>query len=151
MFEQRGLIVTVKCPTQIGVHQHHVATDRKDPARRPPCLPQIRLQQRGLTLMSHHPHAILNLVSGAGSQREQQWIGFDGQTTQIDDADYSARYRVTDRRPRARETEPHRDVVLTATDECGPPSLQRGANAVGARRLFSQAVARCNAQSCPTR
>ena len=28
----------------------------------------------------------------------------------------------------------------------GRPSLQRGTNAVGARRIFSQAIARCNAR-----
>src|SRR5262245_33229576 len=95
--------------------------------------------------MSHHPHAFLNLATGAGSQREQQWIGFVGQTTQINDADYPARYRITDRRPRARETGEHRDVVLAAADECGLSSLQRGANPVGARHLFSQAIARCEA------
>src|SRR3954452_16557559 len=95
--------------------------------------------------MSHHPDPVLNVTTGAGSQREQERIVSVGQTTQIDGADYPARYRITDGRSRARETGEHPDIVLAATDECGPASLQRGADPVGACHLFSQAVARCEA------
>ncbi len=95
--------------------------------------------------MSHRSQPILNVTTGAGSQREQQWIGFVGQTTQIDGTDDPARHRITNRRSRARETGEHPDVVLAATDEGGPASLQSGANPVGARHLFGQAIARCEA------
>ncbi|WP_372509339.1 hypothetical protein [Mycobacterium marseillense] len=97
MFQQRGLLVPVERATQVGVHQHHIAADRQHAARISPCLLQIGCQKCRLALMSHRAHAILNVATGAGSQREQQRIGSVGETAQIDGADESARQRITDR------------------------------------------------------
>ena len=92
--------------------------------------------------MGQRAHPLLDMAARTIGQGEQQRIGLACPAGEVEDADGVSCDRITYRSRGAGEPAQRPDVVLVAANERGLPSLQCGADSVGAHELFGVAVAR---------
>src|SRR5262249_53854604 len=83
----------------------------------------------------------LDLAPRALAQGQQDRIRAASPAGEINDADEPLGYRVTDWRSRTGKLAQRPDEMLAATNERGPPGLERGADPVGTGEFLSVAVA----------
>ena len=141
VFEQNDLIIGVECLAQVAVHQQHVTADRQHTEWEPSRLVVIRLQKRDLARVGRLSHSVLDLASQALDQRQQERTRAASPAGEINDADEPLGYRVTDWCSRTGKLAQRPGEMLAATNERGPPGLERGADPVGTGEFLSVALA----------
>ena len=149
VFEQSDLIIGVECLAQVAVHQQHVTADRQHTEWESSRLVVIRLQKCDLARLGRLSHPVLDLASQALDQRQQDRIRAASPAGEINNADEPLGYRVTDWRARTGELAQRPDEMLAATNERGPPGLERGADPVGTGEFLGVAVAGGQAHRIP--